>query len=876
MVVAKLFKRCCLFILLPTLIAFASFIFMDQVSYSGTLTFKRDLNPITIKRDHLGIPTIEGQDFKDVNYGLGFAHAQDRLWAVFFKKLLFSGRLSEAFGKSTLPIDKFMRSISLYRYSFYTWEHMEEEHKDVLRAYTAGFNDAVRSSKLLPIEFWLTWLSYESLTPVDVICMSKGVSFLLAYGYHFEIMYNQLEELVGVEKMKDLIPRDEKNLLWNNITILNDDDLQQMGIYEKYDPTREFNGPSGQKLPEERRPPRPPTRITFNHSSVEEKQQKTPEPTPERISDEIKEAIAGENNLVAGSNSWIIHGNHTTTGKPILANDPHLTNAIPSVWYNAVLKYGDNTISGMSMPGLPSVVIGKTKNFAWGFTANVADLGDLYIIKRENNMYEYEGHWHHLREFPEDIKVSGYKALNHFKVYETHHGVIIDPYFLEFFGKKHYKVPENTTYALAWTGYIKNETTLSSFFNFFQAKTAQEVIGVWENAHGFAMNLHFATVQGDIGFMTLGRIPIRRSPSKHGFKPLDGSKSENDWVGYLPYEDSPRVINPKKGYIVSANNKIATNNLRWHPTASMVITPRAVRIQEMISEIIDSGRKISVDDVKNMQLDVLDVLARDLVPVIVKCTKEALKSGYQLSFKVTQKNIDEMLNRLKNWDFKMEKDSVAASILAVWEWSFENKILKGINITEEARKILVDEYFFDNFVWRKVIEFNSLDKALLKQDWCQNDENKGQQNPCLWNVIKSLEDTWIYLQEKAGPNVEQWQWGTLHSNHYPHSPFSLTLLKKIFHRSLPTPGNTRTVRVSAVKPATTAFDGIWSANMKMVHNVGVKDEAYGIIDTGISGRVQSKHYDDQMEVYYQDKYLQFKDEGDSISWQHVLEITFKS
>jgi len=860
--------------MIPTIIAFVSFIMMDQANYSGTLTFKRNnLHSITIKRDHLGIPTIEGQDFKDVNYGLGFAHGQDRLWSVHFKKLLFSGRLSEGFGVSTLQMDQFMRSISLYRYAKSTWEHMDEEQKDILRAYTAGFNDAVKSTKLLPIEFWLSWQKYDPLTPIDVITLSKGISFLLAYGYHFEVMYNQLEDLFGPEKMKDLIPRDEKNILWNNITILNDDDLQQMGIYEKYDPAREFSAPSGLKFPDERRPPRPPTKITFD----------TPSDTPTAADDNtavhppndlLGEPITTENNLIAGSNSWVIHGNHTTTGKPILANDPHLTNGIPSYWYNAQLRYGDNYISGVSMPGMPAIVIGKTKHVAWGFTAHTVDIGDLYVITRKDNMYQYDGHWYPLREFSEDIKVKNKNVLDTFKVYETHHGVLIDPYFLEFFGKKHYKPKESLTYALAWTGYTHDDTTLSCFFNFFNAKNAQEVVRVWEGAAMFAMNLHFATVQGDIGFMTLGRIPIRKSHQKHGMKPLDGSKSENDWAGYMPFEDQPRVINPKKGYIVSANNKIATNNLRWHASASMVITPRAVRIHEMIANIIESGKKISVDDVKAMQLDVLDVLARDLVPIIIKCTNEANNLGYKPSL-ATQENIQVLLDQLKNWDFRMEKDSVPAAIMAVWEWSFEKRILKAVNITEDARKTLVDEYFFDNFVWRKVIEWASLDKKLFNQDWCQNNDTKGEQYPCLVNLVRSLEDTWVYLSKKVGSNVAEWQWQKIHSNQYPHTPFSQTLAKRFFHESVPTSGNTRTVMVSAVKPATTEFAGIWSANMRMIHNMGVKDETYFVIDTGISGRVQSKHYTDQMEIYHQDKWLQMKDDAPT-QWTDKLDITFQS
>ena len=434
----------------------------------------------------------------------------------------------------------------------------------------------------------------------------------------------------------------------------------------------------------------------------------------------------------------------------------------------------------MSVAGLPMIMIGKTKHVAWGFTANLMDGGDLYNVTiRDDKYYLYEGNWYPLKENLELIRIKGDGKILPHTVYETHHGVIIDPYFLSFFSKKGYKIEDpNERYALAWMGYLKNDTTLNSFYDLFSVKTAEEMIGIWEGSAMFGMNIHFATTTGDIGYLLLGRIPIRRSVETGG-KPLDGSKAENDWVGWIPWEDQPRIINPAKGYIISANNKIATNNLKWHVSTTMLYTSRAARIQEMIAEKIDSGNKISIEDVKIMQLDTVDILAREVVPVIIKCTYEALKIGYKTS-DIGLSRINEILKELKEWDYNMDKESVAATLFSVWEVSFYSKILHGHKMTEEARITVTEENAFTNFVYKKVLAWNSLDKTLFDEYWCRNEENTNEEHPCLYNLAKSIEDTWTFLEQKIGRSLSDWKWGKLHKEEYPHSPLSQTILKRLF------------------------------------------------------------------------------------------------
>ena len=1087
------------YVLLPLLVAITIFYVLQSPRYSGVQLLPNKYNPITIRRDQYGVPSIESKTLKDTFYGLGYAQAQDRLWALYTRKFLVAGRVSEIAGEKTLPIDKFFRNIGMRRYCEYALEYLDSESLALYQAFADGINDYAASATMLPLEFWLTWSQFEKFTVLDTLVSAKFVAFFLTFDFQFEFIFDTLSDAVGPKMAAELLPYKGEDYLWNDVVVMNDDELKQAGIFEKYDQNKRYSELTGFEFPEERRPPKssiniqnqstgnvnqqapppevkretasdrqrasnpsntaqgaatstnqatgatsaqpstegqkpsPPNQSTGTASSTQapppevkretasdrqrasnpsntaqgaatstnqatgatsaqtstEGQKSSPPnqstgtasstqaPPPEikretasdrqrtsnpsntaqgaatstnqatgatsaqtstegqkplppnqstgtasstqAQSPEIKTGTAsdrsqhkgrtadpsvqqatnsanqatgarqastegqktgsaaeqkavGENvNLVmpeaqTGSNSWVVHGDHTTTGKPILANDPHLMNGIPTVWYPVSLFYEGGYASGVSMVGFPGIQIGKTAYASWAMTTLCSDTGDLYTLKTKDNNYFYENEWHPMKEFKEVIKVKGQKDPVEITTYETHHGVVLDFYYSEIFITRTFRPKEDQRYSLAWPGFQKKDGAFKSFFNMMAAKNSQDMVDAWEHALEPAFSLLFATTQGDIGFVGIGRIPIRRNPLS-GIRPQDGSLKENDWLGYVPWSEHPKIVNPKKGYIVSANNKMATDNIKWSTSSTLFPTSRAARIDEMILEYLNKGQKISVDNMITMQGDTLDVLAREVVPIMISRTKDALQEGYPLS--VSNEKLNHLLQNLTEWDYVTGRESIPASIFNVWERFFVRTMLQKLNLNSTDIPRLISGAKFDHFLYRKVLEWG---RSIPREHniWCQNDKNAQFQDPCLYNLVQSLEEAHKYLSNEFGGDMDDWQWGRVHKMDYPHGTFSITPLRPLFHRSTPAQGNGRTANVARMKMETDSFAGVWSANMKMVASLKEGDSSYIIVDTGVSGNLFSPHYDDQMHLLVDGKYLEIVEEIDKNAKGHSI------
>jgi len=384
------------------------------------------------------------------------------------------------------------------------------------------------------------------------------------------------------------------------------------------------------------------------------------------------------------------------------------------------------------------------------------------------------------------------------------------------------------------------------------------------------MALVFATVEGDIGFVATGRIPIRKFV-RDGAKPKDGTKKENDWLGYVPWEHQPKVMNPKKGYIVSANNKFATDNIKWGQSANMWITPRAARITDMITDYIDRGEKISVNITKKMQLDTLDLIARDYCPIIIRFIELGFNKQYPPL--VPKQNLIDMLERLKKWDFRTDIDSVSTSIFAIWHHKFILHLMYHLGLTKEQRLAIVGNFKFEAFIYRKIKDWETAKEVKYDDYWCINDQNKDLEAPCLYNLVKALEETWIHLSETLGSNMDSWQWGKIHQMQYPHFPFSETPLKRLFHKQVPAAGNQRAVFSAGYLPEK-GTDAVFGPNMRMVLSLKEGENSYSVVDTGVSDNVMSKHYADQMKLYHEGEWLKMVESIDGAQWKDTLNIKF--
>lgn len=312
---------------------------------------------------------------------------------------------------------------------------------------------------LLPFEFYLLGSKYENFTVVDGIALQKLLAFGLSFDWSYELLRERLAEVVGREWSDEILPHRTDKLFGNISTILVDDDLKKMGLFKPYNETLE-------DLPL-KNDPYAHVDIKYRPISVE------PE---KKLSFSIYDLMIPD--YPKGSNSWVVSGKLTASGKPILVNDPHLDNNLPVYWYQCSLDWGENFISGISFPGFPTMTMGRTKYFAWGFTAAYSDVADLYneTISKDNKKYLYDGKWHDLEHYDEKIYIKGRDEPYIHPVDITRHGPILDLVFAEMHigrgGPKY--TPHN--YSLAWTGYVLNDTTYEGYFKLGAARNTEEII----------------------------------------------------------------------------------------------------------------------------------------------------------------------------------------------------------------------------------------------------------------------------------------------------------------------------------------------------------------------------------------------------------------
>ena len=326
----------------------------------------------------------------------------------------------------------------------------------------------------------------------------------------------------------------------------------------------------------------------------------------------------------------------------------------------------DNYIHGVSFGGIPGVLIGKTKYISWGMTTFYGDTTDIYReeISKDNTTYLHDGKWLPLEAFEEEIRVKGSNEIIKHTVYATHHGPLLDVYLPKAFEHTFYKSSKHR-YSLAWAGYDK-EDVLESYLALLRSKTMTDIFKFCKNFVVPSQSAVFATTEGDIAFLVTGRAPLRKH-QRQGAIVKDGTLSENDWQGFIPFEEMPHVINPTKGYIIASNNKVATDNIKNRVSLNQWTTPRGQRINELITGLLKDGGKVDTKDMMKVQLDVVDAWARDFSPVMLELVLNH-KDDYP-EFRRNQ-NISRIASFMKGWEGSYDKELSQPTIQAYWERNF--------------------------------------------------------------------------------------------------------------------------------------------------------------------------------------------------------------
>jgi len=709
---------------------------------------------VSVVRDAKGVPHITAKNLHDLYMAQGFVTAQDRLFQMDLSRRQASGQLSEVIGKATVDRDAYFRTLGLRRAAEASYSGYSQNAKNVLKWYADGVNafrnQAIKNGKL-PLEFKILRYQPTKWTPIDSLSIGKYMAFDLGGHWEEQAFRYYVMNKFPKEKALELFPKDN--------------DLDPYII------------PSGT------------AKIDVEKSFADVV-------TPPEWN---------------GSNNWVVSGTKTKSGKPLLANDPHLGLATPAIWYETHLKANDMNVSGVIFAGVPGIILGHNEHIAWGVTNVGPDVQDLYIEKRNpanKNEFLYDGNWENAKVINERIKVKGEKDKV-LPVTITRHGPIIS----EFAGD----AGKSTAFSLEWTALeptreleaillLNNATDWASFkkgLNLFEAP---------------AQNFVFASEDGTIAYRANGKIPIRKKGN--GLVPVPGWTSEYAWKSYIPFEELPTLVNPKEGFISTANNKVVDDSYPYHISNSWALPYRQMRIREVLNQ----SNQLTVNDMEELQMDEKNLQAKELVPGFIASLK---KNEKQLN-----KEEKQGLKELEKWDYDDDKDAAAPLIFQVWmsqmnEKLFSKQISDKMLELFKDRTVIVDQLLRDAIAGKKVI-------------WI---DEKGGIDQFLFDTYHK---TMKNIEKTDGQNVASWKWGDHHKIAFKHPLSSIKVLSYFFNAKSPIPvgGSTTTVKAAGYDENGIVDHG---ASWRTVVDFTDLTKSENIVGPGQTGNLGSKWYSDQME-----------------------------
>lgn len=774
---------------------------------------------VDIYRDAMGIPHIYATTSHDLYFAQGYVHAQDRFWQMDTWRHIGSGELSKMFGAGQVETDAFIRTLGWRKIAEAEWEALPPNLRAILQAYTDGVNAYLKdhSGTALSLEYAILGLlspeyEIEAWTPIHSLTWGKAMAWDLRGNMNAEIERAVLLKTLTPEQIQQLFPAypQDHPVIVESMPV----DAQAW-----HAPTSaEVTSFDFSKLPLDS--------ASYNAS--------------------LLDPILGPWSSGIGSNSWVVSGDLTDTGKPYLANDPHLGIQMPSIWYQMGLHCVEKTdacplnVAGFTFAGVPGVVIGHNDRIAWGFTNTGPDVMDLYIerVNPDNpNQYEVNSAWVDFETYEETIEVVGGEAVT-ITVKSTRHGPVIsdaylplkdqgapdDEEFEAFKDRAGIELPEQYVISLAWTA-LTPSTPFEAIWGFNKAQNWDEFREAARAFHVPAQNLVYADVDGNIGYQMPGDIPIRRNGD--GTLPVPGWTDEYDWIGYIPFEELPYSFNPTEGYIVTANNRCQPWDYPYLITKDWDYGFRADRIVGMIESA--SGR-IDIPYIQQMHGDTYDANAELLVPILL-----------QRDFKFSKPNEAIAVDTLRGWDYQARVDSAPAAVFnAFWRHLLQNtfnddlperySVDGGSRWTEVMRTMInnPDDPFWDDTSTSEIVE--GMDDIMRA----------------------SFEEAVAELETLLGKDPLTWQWGDLHTATFRNGTLGeagIFLIEDLFNRGpFPAGGGDSIVNATGWS-VRDGYEIDWLPSMRMIVDFSDLNNSLTVHTTGQSGHAYHPHYDDMAPLW---------------------------
>jgi penicillin G amidase len=732
--------------------------------------------PLTIETDPHGVPTIHAASETDALFGLGYAHARDRLWQMEYQRRIGAGRLAEILGPQLVETDTFLRTIGFRRAAESAWRSLSEPARRKVEAYVRGVNAYLASSSARPVEFRILRCAPAPFDPVDSLVWAKLMAWDLGGNARDEIARVRLAAAVGAERAAELLPP-----VPPDFTILQDGEW-----------TMPATRAASSRLPS------PVSRLPASFLA--------------RLDAAFARAGARDDDGGLGSNSWVIAGSRTTTGKPILANDPHLGLRTPSVWYLARLVSPGWSVTGATLPGLPGVVIGRNDRIAWAMTSLEPDVQDLFVEDvdpADAGRYRCRGEWRRFDVRRETIKVRGGKDVE-LVVRSSVHGPIVTD------------VMEGApavgpAVAFRWTALDEVDRTAESIDGIDHARNWEEFLAAVRLFLAPAQNFLYADVDGHIGHTSSGAIPIR--PRADGLRPTSGA-GEDDWSGYVPFDELPRTFDPPRGYLVAANDRVASLRYPYSISRDWPEPYRARRVTERIL----AGGKLGVADVESIQLDRVSLQATDLLPLLLDTQPADAASR-------------DALARLTAWNREFAPGSAAAAIYAAWYAGLARMPRDELGETP-----------------LRTVRSRFLMNALRSDSaWCDDVKTPARET-CAGFRTQTLREALSLLRERLGPDPAAWHWDRLHRARFPHGVFDAVKgLRSIFSLEIGQGGDASTVNVGAYR-----LDGSFrmtdGPSYRQIVDLAGGGDMF-VHTTGQSGNVFDPRYRDLLPLWREGKYF---------------------
>ncbi|MEU3233638.1 penicillin acylase family protein [Nocardiopsis alba] len=778
----------------------------------GELSLPALSSPVTVLRDEYGVANIYADDAEDLFVAQGFTHAQDRFWEMDFRRHVTAGRTAELFGEAQVETDVYLRTMGWRRVAEQEYDLLDEDSRSYLDAYAAGVNAWLDQNDGLSasLEYGLLGITaddygIEPWTPTDSLAWLKAMAW--------DLGGNLQEETDRALLLANGLDRDLIEELYPAYPTERHAPITDTDEHDGAAPEADLA--SAPELPDEA------LDALANLSGVQ---------------DTIPDLIGPSGNPDLGSNSWVISGEHTDTGSPLLTNDPHLGASMPSTWHQIGLHCTEVSeacpfdVSGFGFSGLPGVIIGQNDSIAWGFTNLNPDVMDLYLERIEGDEYVVDGEKHPLEIIEDTIEVAGGEDVD-ITIRATHHGPIMSDTGL---GANLASIGENPSegddapYAvsLGWTA-LQPGATADAIFAMNRARDWDEFRAGASRFEVPAQNLVYADEEGNIGYQAPGRVPVRGEGD--GRWPAPGWDSDYDWdEEYLPFDELPSVLNPESGFIVTANQSVVDEDYEHFLTTDWDYGYRSQRINDLLAERIAAG-PVTVQDMEDVMMDSRHEAAVDITPYLLDVEVDGVTAKAQ--------------EELADWDHVNDTDSAGAAFYnATWRHLLPLLFdeLGDVDMNTGSRGMYVVSLLLED----------------PESSWWAGEKADGREEVLATAMDEAAEE----LTDLLGDTPADWRWGDLHTLTATHESFGssgIAPVEWLFNRG-PVESSGGSSIVNATGWNATEGYGITTVpSMRMVANLADRDASTWIHLTGNSGHAFHPNYDDQLELWA---------EGSSLPW----------